>query len=175
MFSCQVMSDFLRSYGLQHVSLPCPSLSPGVFSNSCPLNQWCHPTISSSITPFSSCLQSFLALKSFPMSWLFTSGVQIIGASASASVLLVNIQVSFPLGLTGLSSLLSKWFSVGKYQFFGAQSFFMVQFLHPYMTTGKTTSSVQFSSVAQSCLTLCDPMNRSTPGLPTHHQLLEFT
>ena len=94
------MSDSLQPYGLQHVSLPCPSLSPGVCSNSCPLNQWCHPTISSSITPFSSFLQSFLALGSFPMSWLFTSVVQIIGASASASVLPVNIQGWFPLGLT---------------------------------------------------------------------------
>ena len=117
------MSDSLQPYGLQHVSLPCPSLSPGVCSNSFPLNQWCHPTISSSITPFSSCLQSFLALGSFPMSWLFTSGVQIIGASASASVLPVNIQGWFPLGLTGLISLLSKVFSVWKYQFFGAQPF----------------------------------------------------
>ena len=114
-FSCSVTSDSLQSYGLQHVRLPCPSLSPGVFSNSCPLNQWCHPTISSSITPFSSCLQSFLPLGSFPMSWLFTSGVQSIGASAS--VLPVNIQGWFPLGLTGLISLLSTVFSVWKYQF----------------------------------------------------------
>jgi len=132
------MSDSLQPYGLQHVSLPCPSLSSGVCSNSCPLNQWCHlPTISSSITPFSSCFQFSLALGSFPMSWLFTPDVQIIGASASASVLPVNIQGWFPLGLTGLISLLSKVFSVWKYQFFGAQPFFMVQLLHPYMTTGK--------------------------------------
>ena len=145
MFRCQVMSDVLRSHGLQHVSLPCSSLSPGVFSNSCPLNQRCHPTISSSITPFSSCLQSFLALKSFPMSWLFTTGVQIIGASASASVLLVNIQVSFPLGLTGLSSLLSKGFSIGKYQFFGAPSFvWFNSYIHTWLLE---KPPVQFSSV----------------------------
>ena len=98
----------LQPHGLQHARLPCPSPSPGACSNSCPLSQWCHPTISSSVVPFSSCLQSFPASGSFPMSWLFASGGQSIGALASASVLPVNIPDWFPLGLTGLISLLSK-------------------------------------------------------------------
>ena len=92
LFSRSVMSDSLRPHRLQHTRLPCPSRSPRVCSNSCPLNQWCHPTISSSVAPFSSCPQSFPASGSFPMSWLFSSGGQSIGASASASVLPVNIQ-----------------------------------------------------------------------------------
>ena len=104
LFSHLVLSDSLQPHGLQHARLPGPSLSPGVCSNSCPLSWWCHPTISSSATPFSSCLQSFPASGSFPMSWFFASGGQSIGASASASVLPLNIQGWFPLGLTGLVS-----------------------------------------------------------------------
>ena len=103
-FSCSVVSAPLWPHGLQHPRLPCPSPIPRAYSNSCPSSQWCHPTISSSVIPFSSCLQSFPASGSFPMS-----------------------------------------------------------------------SSHQFSSVTQSCPTLCDPMNRSTPGLPVHHQLPEST
>ena len=102
LFSLSDMSGSFQPHGLQHARLPCPSLSPGVCSISCPLNQGCYPTISSSVVPFSSCLQSFPASGSFPMSWLFTSCGQRIGASASASVLPVNIQDSFPLGLIGL-------------------------------------------------------------------------
>ena len=97
--------------GLQHARLPCPSLNPGACSNSCPLSQWCHPTISSSVVPFSLCLLSFLALGSFPMSQFFTPGGQGIGVSASASVLPMNIQDWFPLGWTGLLSLQSKGLS----------------------------------------------------------------
>ena len=104
------------------------SLSPGLCSNSCPLSQWCYLTISSSATAFSFCLQSFLASRSFPMSWLFTSGGQSIEASASASVLPVTSQDWFPLGLTGFISLQSKGLSgvfsgttIEKHQFFGAQ------------------------------------------------------
>ena len=106
---CSVAKSCLTlwPHGLQHIRLPCPSLFPRVCSNSCPLSPWCHPTISSSVTPFSSCPLSFPASESFPMSRLFTSGGQTIGASASASVLPVNIQGWFPLGLTGLISLLS--------------------------------------------------------------------
>ena len=104
------MSDSLRPHELQHSRLPFPSLSPWDYSNSCPLSQWCHPTISSSVTPFSSCPQSFPASGSLQMSRLFTSGGQSTGASASASVLPTNIQGWFPLGLTGLVSLLSKDF-----------------------------------------------------------------
>ena len=96
----------------QQTRLPCPSLSPGVCSpHSRPLFQWCHPTISSSVAPFSSCPQSFPASESFPMSWLFESGSQIIGDSVSASVLPVNVQGWFLLGLTGLISLQSKGLS----------------------------------------------------------------
>ena len=111
LFSCSAVSDSLRPHGLQHASLLCPSPSPGVCWNSCPLGWWCHPTISSSAVPFSSCLQSFPASGSFPMSQLFASGGQSIGASASALVLPMNIQDWFPLGLTGLISLQSKGLS----------------------------------------------------------------
>ena len=127
LFSRSVMSDCWWPHGLQHSRPPCPSPSPGVCSDSGPLSQWCHPTISSSVTPFSSCLQSFPAPGSFPMSWLFTSGGQCIGASTSASVLPINIQGWFPFGLTSLillSKALSRVFSsttVQKHQFFGAQ------------------------------------------------------
>ena len=103
LFSHSVALASLRPHGLQHSSPPCPSLSSRVRSNSCPLSLWCHPTISSSVIPFS-CSQSFQAWGSFPVSWLFTSGWQSVGASAS--VLPMNIQGWFPLGLTGLISLL---------------------------------------------------------------------
>ena len=105
------MLDSLWHHGLQHTRFACPSLSPGACSNSCPLSQWCHQTISSSVVPFSSYLQSFPASGSFPMSQLFPSGGQSIGASASTSVLPMNIQGWFPLGLTGLISLQSKGLS----------------------------------------------------------------
>ena len=111
LFSHLVMSDSLWSYGLQHTRPPCPSPSPGACSNSCPLSQWCHPTISPSFVLFCSCLQSFPASGLFPMNWLFKSGGQSIEASVSASVLPVNIQGWFPLGLTGLISFLSKGLS----------------------------------------------------------------
>ena len=110
-FSHYVMSDSLQPHGLQHTRLLCPSLPPGVCSNSCPVSRWCHLTILSSATLFSFCLQSFPASGSFPVSWLFQSGGQTIGASASASVLQMNIQDWFPLGLTGLISLQSKGLS----------------------------------------------------------------
>ena len=110
-FSYSVVSTYLRPHELQHARLPCPSPTPRAYSNSCPLNQWCHPTISSSVIPFSSCLQSFPASGSFPMSQFFTSGGQSIGASASASVLPMNIQDWFPLGWTGWISLQSKGLS----------------------------------------------------------------
>ena len=122
------MSNCWQPHGLQHTRLPCPSLSPGACSNSCPLSLWCHPTISSSVAPFSSCPQSFWASRSFPMSWFILSGGQSIGALASASVLPMNIEGWFPLGLIGLIFLQSKGLSrvfssttVWKHQFFGAQ------------------------------------------------------
>ena len=100
-FSCSVMSDSLWPHGLQHTRPPCPSPAPGIYSNTCPLNPWCHPTISSSVIRFSSCLQSFPASGSFQMSQFFSSGGQSIRVSASASVLPMNIQDRFPLGWTG--------------------------------------------------------------------------
>ena len=136
LFSCSVESDFLQSHEPQHTSLPCPSPSPMVCSNSCPLSQWCHPTISSSVVPFFSRLQSFPASESFPMRQLFAWGGQSIGASAS--VLPVNIQDWFPLGWTGCISLQSKelWrvFSnttVWKHQFFSTQPSLWSNFLDP--------------------------------------------
>ena len=100
-FSSSVMSNSLRPHGLQHIRLPCPSPTPEAYSNSCPLSWWCHPTISSSVVPFSYSLQSFPASGSFPMSQFFPSGGQSFGASASASDLPVNTQDWFPFGLTG--------------------------------------------------------------------------
>ena len=97
-----------RPHGLQHTRLPCPSPTRRAYSNSCPSSRWCHPTISSSVVPFSSCLQSFPESGSFPMSQFFASGGQSIGVSASVPVLPVNIQGWFPFVLTGLISLLSK-------------------------------------------------------------------
>ena len=127
-FSCSVMSDSLQPHGLQHARFPCPSPSPGARSNSFPLSQWCHPTISSSVISFSSCPKSFPASWSFIMSRLFTSGGQIIGTSASSSVLPMNIQDWFPLEWTGWISLQSKGLSrvfsntaVQKHQFFSTQ------------------------------------------------------
>ena len=126
--SCSVLPYSLQPHGLQHARFPCPSQTLRACSDSGLWSWWCHPTISSSIVPFSSCLQSFPAIGSFPMNQLFTSGGQSIGVSASASILLMNIQDSFPLGLTGLiflqSKVLSRVFSntiVPKHQFFGPQ------------------------------------------------------
>ena len=108
LFSHSVVSDSLWPHEPQHARLPCPSPIPRVYSNSCPLSRWCHLNISSSVVPFSSCPQSFPASGSFPVSRFFASGGQSIGVSASASVLPMNIQDWFPLGLTGWISLLSK-------------------------------------------------------------------
>ena len=104
-FSCSVMSNSLQSHKLQHTRPPCPSPTPGIYPNSFPLSRWCHPTISSSVIPFSSHLQSFPASGSFQMSQLFASGGQSIGVSALVSVLPMNIQDWFPLGWTGWISL----------------------------------------------------------------------
>ena len=126
--SCSVVADTLWPHGLQHTRLPCPSPTPGACSISCPSSWWCYPTISSSVVPFSSCLQSFPASESFLRSQFFTSGGQSIGGSASAPVLPMNVQNWFRLGWTGLISLLSKGLSrvfsnttVQKHQFFNAQ------------------------------------------------------
>ena len=127
-FSSSVMSDSLRPHELQHARPPCPSSTPRVYPNSCPLSRWCHPTISSSVIPFSSCLQSFPTSGSFQMSQLFTSGGQNTGVSVSTSLLLMNTQDWSPLRWTGWISLQSKGLSrvfsntTGqKHQFFGTQ------------------------------------------------------
>ena len=110
-FSRSVVSNSLWPHGLQHARLPCPSPTPRAYSNSCPSSQWCHPTISSSVMPLSSCLQSFPASGSFPVNQFFPSCGQSIGVSASASVLPMNIQDWFSLGWTGQISLQSKGLS----------------------------------------------------------------
>ena len=127
-FSRSVVSDSLRPHGLQHARPPCPSPTPRVHPNPSPSSQWWHPTISSSVVPFSSCLQFFPASGSFPISQFFTSGGQRTGVSASASVHPMNIQDWFPLGWTGWISLQSKGLSrvfsnttVQKHQFFSTQ------------------------------------------------------
>ena len=127
-FSCSVVSDSLRPHELQHTRPPCPSPTPGAHSNSRPSSQWCHPAISSSVIPFSSCPQSLPASESFPMSQLFSWGGQSTGVSASASVLPMNTQDWSPLGWNSWISLQSKGLSrvfsnttVQKHQFFGTQ------------------------------------------------------
>ena len=127
-FSRSVVSNSLRPHELQHARPPCLSPTPGIHPNSCALSRWCHPAISSSVIPFSSCPQSLPASESFPMSQLFAWGGQSTGVSASASVLPMNIQDWSPLGWTGWISLQSKGLArvfsntiVQKHQFFSAQ------------------------------------------------------
>jgi len=157
------MSDSLPPHELQHTRLPCPSLSPRVCSNSCSWSHWCHPTILTSVAPFSSCPQSFPASRSFPMSWLFASGGQSIGASAS--VLPMNILGWFPLGWTCLISFLFKGLKSLQHHNFKASvlrysAFFMVQLSHPYMTTGKT--------VVLTVTTFVGTWFHSPPKSPSH-------
>ena len=165
-FSCSVVSDSLRPHGLQHARPPCPLPTPRVYSKS--LSRWCHPTISSSVIPFSSCLQSFPASGSFQMSQLCTSGGQSIGVSASASVLSMNIQDWSPVGLTGLIFLQSK--SVlqhhsSKASIFWCSAFFMVQLTHPYMTTGKTIALTSWTFVAKVMSLLFNMLSRLVRSL----------
>ena len=192
------MSDSLQTHELQHTRPHCPSPTPGAYPNSGPLSWWCHPTISSSTVPFSSCPQSFPAPGYFQMSQLFASGGQSSGVSASTSVLPMNTQDWSPLGWTGWISLQSTGLSSllqhhsSKASILRLSAFFIIQLSHPSMTTGKTMALTrwtivgkvmsllfnmlsQFSSVSQSCPTLCYPMNHSMPGLPVHHQLQEPT
>ena len=163
-FSHSVMSDSLRPHGLQHARPPCPSPTPRACPNSCPSSRWCHPTSSSSVVPFSYCLQSFPESCSFPLSQFFTSGGQSIGVSSSASVLPINIQDWLPLGWTGwillevqgtLKSLLQHHSS--KASFLQCSAFFIVQVSHPYMTTGKTIALTRqtFVGKVMSLLLIC--------------------
>ena len=166
-FSPSLVSDSLRLHGLQHASPPCPSPTPRVCSNSCPLSWWCHPTISSSVIPFTSCLQPFPASGAFPMSQFFAAGGQRIGVSASASVLPMNNQDWFSLGLIDLITLQSKGLlrvfsntTVLKHQFLQRSAFFMVQLSHPYMITGKTIALTRWPFVGKVTSLLFDVLSR---------------
>ena len=161
------MSDSLQFHGLQHARFPCPSPTPRVYSNSCPLSQWCHPTISSSVVPFSSCSQSFPASGSLQMSQFFTSDGQSIGVSASTSVLPMNIQDWFPLGLIGWISLQSKGLSksllqhrCSKASILWSSAFSMVLLSHPYMTTGKTVALTRWTFVGKVMSLLFNMLSR---------------
>ena len=151
-FSCSVVSNSLRPHGWQHARLPCPSPTPRAYSNSCPLSRWCHPTISSSVVPFSSRLQSFPASGSFQMSQFFASGGQSIGGSASTSVLPMNTQDQPTLGWTGWISLqseeLSRVFSNTTVQkHLRRSALFTVQISYPYITIEKTIALTRWSFV----------------------------
>ena len=155
------MSDSLWSHESQHARPPYPSPTPGVHPNPCPLCQWCHPTILSSVVPFSSCPQSFPASGSFQMSHLSASGSQSIGVSASTAVPSMNTQDRSPLGWTEWISLQSKGLSrvfsnttVQKHQFFSAQ------LLHPYMTTGKTIALTRRTFVGKVMSLLFNMLSR---------------
>ena len=172
-FSCLVVYDSLRPRGLQQARVPSPSLSPGVCSSSCPLSWWCHPTILSSVVPFSSCLQSVPASGSFLMSQLFASGGQSIGISASSSVLPMNMQDWFTLGLIyfriyfrfdllavqgTLKSLLQHHSS--KASVLQCSAFFMVQLSQQYMTTGKTIALTRWTFVDKVISLLFNTLSR---------------
>ena len=138
-FSCLVVSDSLQSHGLQYARPPCPSPTPGVYSNSCPLSQWCHPSISSSVVPFSSCFQSFPASGSFQMSQFFASDGQSIGVSASSEYSgLIPFRMDW-LDLLAVQETLKSLVQhhSSKASILWCSAFFMVQLSHPYMTTGK--------------------------------------
>ena len=161
------MSNSFWPHEPQNARPPCPSPTPGVHPNPCPLSRWCHPTISSIVVPFSSLLQSFPALGSFQMSQLFISGGQNFGVLASTSVLPMNTQDWSPLGWTGWISLQSKRLSrvfsnttVQEHQFFWCSAFFTVQLSHPYMTTGKTIALTRWTFVDKVMSLLCNILSR---------------
>ena len=165
-FSHLVVSNSLWPHVLQHTRPPCPSPIPRVCPNSCPLSRWWHPTISSPVVPFSSCLQSFPALGSFQMSQFFESGGQSTGVSASAWVLPKNIQDWLPLGWTGWISLLSKRLlsllqhNSSKTSILRHSAFFIVQHSHPYITTGKTTALTRWTFVGKVMSLLFNMLSR---------------
>ena len=173
------MSDSLRLHGLQHARLPCPSPTPGAFSDSCPLSQGCHLTISPSVVPFSSCCQSYPASGSFQMSQFFASGDQSIGVSASASVLPMNIQDWFPLRLTGWISLQSKGLRSllqhhsSKAAILRCSAFSTVQLSHPYVTTGKPIALTRWTFVGKVMSLLFNMLSRLViTFLPRNKHLL---
>jgi len=155
------MSDSLQPHSQQYTRLPSPSPTPGAGSNSCPSSWWCHPTISSSVIPFSSCLQSFPASGSFPMSQFFSSSGQSIGVSASASVLPIEYSglISFRIDWLDLLSVPGTLKSLlqhrsSKASILQCSAFFMVQLPHPYMTTGKTIALTGWTFVSK-VMSLC--------------------
>ena len=165
-FSHSVMSDSLRPHEPQHARPPCPSPTPRVYPNPCPLSWWCHPSISSSVIPFSSCSQSFRASGSFPMSQLFASGGWSIGVSVSTSILPMNTQDWSPLGWTGWISLQPKGLSrvlsntiVQKHQFFGTQ-LSLESNSHIHMTTGKTIALTRWTFVGKVMSLLFNMLSR---------------
>ena len=148
-FSFSVVSDSLRPHGLLHTRLPCPSPTSRTYSNSCPSHWWCHPTLSSSVVPFSSLIQSFPASGSFPMSQFFASGGQSIGVSASASVSgLISSRINWLdlFAVQGTLKSLLKHHS-SKASILRRLGFFIVQLSHPYMTTGKTITLTRWTFV----------------------------
>ena len=162
-FSCSVVSNSLQPHEPQHT---CPSPTPRVYPNPCPLSRWCHPSISPSVVPFSSCPQSLPASGSFPMSQLFASGGQSIGVSASASVLPMNTQDWSPWGWTGWISLQFKGHSrvfsnttVQKHQFFCAQLSLYFN-SHPYMNTGKIITLARWTFVVKVMSLLFNMLSR---------------
>ena len=173
------MSDCLQPHGLLHAKLPCPSPTPGAYSNLSPSSRWCHPTISPSVVPFSSCLRTLPASGSFPMSQFFASGGLSIGGEASASVLPMNIQNWLPLGWTGWSpcslrdsqSLLHHLSS--KASILQCSAFFLVQISCPYMTTGKTIALTRQTFVSKVMSLLFNMLSRLVIGfLPRSKHLL---
>ena len=164
-----VVSNSLWPYELQHTRPPCPSPTPWVYSNSCPSSQWCHPSISSSVIPFSSCPQSLPASGSFPMSQFFPSGGQSIGVSASASVLPMNTQdwlISFRMDWLDLlatqgtlKSLLQHHSS--KASILQCSAFLTVQLSHPYMTTGKTIALTKWTFAGKVIALLFNMLSRN--------------
>ena len=165
-FSHSVVSDSLQPHESQHARPPCPSPTPGVYSNPCPLSRWCHPAILSSVIPFSSCPPPFPASGSFQMSELFTSSGQSIGVSASTSDLPMNTQNWSPLGWTGWISLQSKGLSrvlqhhSSKASILWCSAFFIVQLSHPYMTTEKTIALARWTFVDKVMSLLLNMLSR---------------
>jgi len=176
-FTHSVVSDSLWPHGLQHARLPCPSPTPGVYPNSCPLSWWCHPTISSSVIPLSSCLQSFPASGSFPMRQLFTSGGHSIGVSALASVLPKNTHLIFRMGWLDLLAVHGTLKSLLQHHSSKASTlwhlaFFVVQLSHPYMTTGKTIALTRWTFVDKAISLLFNMSRLVITFLPRSKRLL---
>ena len=164
-FSRSVMSDSLRPHEPQHTRPACPSPTPGVHPNPCPLSQWCHPTILSSVVPFSSCPQSFPVSGSFQMSQLFASGGQSTGVSASTSVLPMNTLISFRMDWLDLLAVQGTLKSLLQHHSLKASilqlsAFFTVQLSHPYMTTGKTIALTRRTLVSKAMSLLLNMLSR---------------